>query len=101
MVKTLPANAGDTGSIPDMEDPTWHGATEPIRHNYWAWALEPQELQLLRQHAKAWALELELHNKKSHHSEKPEHCNRQQILLAIKEKKKKKGHAAKTQHSQK
>ena len=23
------------------EDPTWHGATKPVYHNYWAWALEP------------------------------------------------------------
>ena len=73
-----------------QEDPTWHGATKPMRHNYWAWALEPQELQLLSQCAKAWALEPELH-KRSHHNEKPTHRNREQTLLAvIKEKKKKK-----------
>ena len=23
------------------EDPTCHGATKPVRHNYWACALEP------------------------------------------------------------
>ena len=23
------------------EDPTCHGATKPMRHNYWACALEP------------------------------------------------------------
>ena len=23
------------------EDPTCRGATKPVRHNYWAWALEP------------------------------------------------------------
>ena len=34
MVKNLPANAGDTGSIPGREDPTCHGATKPVRHNY-------------------------------------------------------------------
>ena len=34
VVKNPPANAGDTGSIPDLEDPTCHGATKPVRHNY-------------------------------------------------------------------
>ena len=24
-----------------QEDPTCHGATKPVHHNYWAWALEP------------------------------------------------------------
>ena len=24
-----------------QEDPTCRGATKPVRHNYWAWALEP------------------------------------------------------------
>ena len=40
------------------EDPTCHGATKPVRHNYWACALEPvshnywaRERQLLRPHA--------------------------------------------------
>ena len=23
------------------EDPTCRGATKPVRHNYWAWALDP------------------------------------------------------------
>ena len=26
------------------EDPTCHGVTKPVRHNYWAWALEPASL---------------------------------------------------------
>ena len=30
MVKNLPVNAGDTGSIPGPEDPTGHGATKPV-----------------------------------------------------------------------
>ena len=34
MVKNLPANAGDTGSSPGPQDPTCHGATKPVRHNY-------------------------------------------------------------------
>ena len=40
-VKNLPANAGDTGSIPGLEDPTCHGAAKPVHHNCWACALEP------------------------------------------------------------
>ena len=37
VVKNLPANTGDTGSIPGPEgpeDPTCHGATKPASHNY-------------------------------------------------------------------
>ena len=34
VVKNPPANAGDTGSSPGREDPTCHGATEPVHHNY-------------------------------------------------------------------
>ena len=26
----------------DWEDPTYHGATRPWCHNYWAWVLEPE-----------------------------------------------------------
>ena len=58
------------------EDPTCHGATKPVRHNYWAWALEPAShnywacvLQLL----KTVCLEPVLHNKRSHCHEKPTH----------------------------
>jgi len=38
VVKNLPADAEDMGSI---SDPTRWGATKPVRHNYWACALEP------------------------------------------------------------
>ena len=36
VVKSLPANAGDTGSSPGLvwEDPTCRGATRPVSHNY-------------------------------------------------------------------
>ena len=34
VVKNLPANAGDMGSIPGPEDPTCRRATKPVRHNY-------------------------------------------------------------------
>ena len=42
VVKNPPAKAGDTGSIPDPEDPTSLGATRPMCHNHCA-----QTLQLL------------------------------------------------------
>ena len=51
------------------EDPACHGATKPVRHNYWACALEPMshnywahKLQLL----KPARLEPVIHNKRSH-----------------------------------
>ena len=60
------------------EDPTCNGATKPVRHNYWACALEPmghsywaRVLQLL----KPERLEPVLRNKRSHHNEKPAHRN--------------------------
>ena len=34
MVENLPANAGDTGSSPGLEDPTCRGAARPVSHNY-------------------------------------------------------------------
>ena len=62
------------------EDPTCHGATKPVRHNYWACALEPAShnchnyrapvLQLL----KPTRSEPVLHNKRSHCNKKPLHC---------------------------
>ena len=61
-----------------QEDPTCHGATKPVRHNYWACALEPvshnywaHAPQLL----KPVYLEPVLCNKRSHRSEKPVHRN--------------------------
>ena len=56
VVKNLPANAGDMGSIPGGEDPTCHRATKPT----------PQVQSLC-------TLEPALCNKRSHHSEKPAH----------------------------
>ena len=47
------------------EDPTCRGATKPVRHNYWASALEPVRLEPL------------LRNKRSHGHEKPAHCNKE------------------------
>ena len=48
------------------EDPTCHGATKPVHHNYWA-----RVPQLL----KPAHLEPVLRNKRSHHNEKPAHRN--------------------------
>ena len=62
------------------EDPTCRGATKPVRHNYWACALEPAShnywahvLQLL----KPAHLEPVLHNNRSHHNEKHAHRNKE------------------------
>ena len=60
------------------ENPTCCGATKPVRHNYWACALEPaihscwaRVPQLLR----PTCLEPMLRNKRSHHNKKPMHHN--------------------------
>ena len=60
------------------EDPTCGGATKPVRHNYWACALQPvshnywaHEPQLV----KPVSLEPVLRNKRSHRNEKPAHRN--------------------------
>ena len=59
VVGNLPCNGGDTGSIPDSEDPTFWGATKPLCDNFWSLCnLEPM-----------------LPNEGSHYSEKPVHCN--------------------------
>ena len=60
------------------EDPTCHGATKRVHHNYWACALDPvshnywaHEPQLL----KPARLEPMLRNKRSHRNEKPAGSN--------------------------
>ena len=53
LVKNPPANAGTQVRALAQEDPTCHGATKPVRHNYWAWALEPTSHNY-------WALEPQL-----------------------------------------
>ena len=72
------------------EDPTCHGATKPVRHNYWACVL-----QLL----KPAHLEPVLRNKRSHCSEKPVHHNEESPLLAATRESPRA--ATKTQRSQK
>ena len=61
-----------------QEDHTCRGATKPMRHNYWARALElvrhnhwARVLQL----PKLASLEPVLRNRRSHRSEKPAHHN--------------------------
>ena len=61
-----------------QEDPTCCGAAKPVCHNYWAWALEPVSHNYwarMPQLLKPVCLEPVLHNKRSHHNEKPTHCN--------------------------
>ena len=55
----------------DGEDPTYHGATKLIHLNYWARALEPTSTNY-----KAQNLEAMRHRKRSHHTEKPAHHNK-------------------------
>ena len=61
------------------EDPTCHGATKPVHHNYWACALEPVSHNYwarVPQLLKATRLEPMLRSKRSHCIEKPAHCNK-------------------------
>ena len=60
------------------EDPTCRGKTKPVRHNYWACALEPSSHNYwahVPQLLKLTRLEPVLLNKRHHHNEKPAHCN--------------------------
>ena len=41
MIKSLPANAGDIGSISDPEGSHMPWRMEPVHHNYWACAPKP------------------------------------------------------------
>ena len=62
------------------EDPTCGGATKRVHHDYWACALEPASHNYwacVPQLLKPARLEPVLHNKRSHHNEKPEHCNKE------------------------
>ena len=56
------------------EDPTCRQATNPVRHNYWACALEPVEART-PQLLKPARLEAMLCNERSHCNEKPVHRN--------------------------
>ena len=68
-----------------QEDPTCHGATKPVYHNYWTCALEPTSHNYgawVPQLLKPTCLESMLHNKRSHCNEKPMHHNEEYPLLA-------------------
>ena len=61
-------------------DPTCHRPTKPVRHNYWAWALEPTSHSYwarVPQLLKPAHLEPTLCNKRSHHNEKPAHHHKE------------------------
>ena len=67
------------------EDPTYHGATKPVHHNYWACALEPASHNYwarVPQLLKPMHLEPVLRNKRSHRNKKPAHSNEEQPPLA-------------------
>ena len=72
--KKLPANAGDTGLIPDPEKPHMSRATKPVCHNYWAQTVEPMSPQLL----KLVCLEPVLGNMRNH-------CSEKHLLVAARE----------------
>ena len=60
------------------EDTTCRGATKPVRHKYWACALEPMGHNYwarVPQLLKPVHLEPMLHNKSSHRNEKSVHHN--------------------------
>ena len=63
-----------------QEDPTCRRAAKPVHHNYWACSLEPTSHNYwawVPQLLKPTHLEPELCNKRSHHNEKPAHCNKE------------------------
>ena len=61
-----------------QEDPTCCGATKPVHHNYWAWALGPTNCKYwarVPQLLKPVRLKPVLCNRRSHRDEKPVHRN--------------------------
>ena len=85
-----------------QEDPTHRRATKPVRHNYWACALEPASHNYrahVPQLLKPTRLEPVLCNKRSHHNKKSTHRSEEKPTLnAIRESPRA---ATKTQHSHK
>ena len=99
VVKNQLISAGDMGSIPGLESSTYNGATKPVHHNYWACALDPRSYNYwaqVPQWLKSTTLEPMLHNKRSHHNEKPTRPKSGSRPLQLD----KAGGAMKTQHSQ-
>ena len=71
-----------------QEDPTCRRTTKPMRHNYWAYALDPASHNYWSPRAttiearvpqllKPTRLGPMLHNKRSHRDEKAAHCNKE------------------------
>ena len=58
MVKNLPANARDKGSIPDPEGSRMQVAAKTVHHSYWICALEPG-IKTAEAHSRVSALQLE------------------------------------------
>ena len=80
VVKNLPVNAGDSGSILGLRRfYICHRETKPMYHNYSACAWEPRNQNY-------WAhvpqLPEPVLHKRSHHSEKPAHCKEEHPQLA-------------------
>ena len=77
VIKNLPATAGDTGSIPGLEDPTCRGAAKPQHHKYWASAWSPGATTaetVCLNYRTPRALEPVSCSKRSHCSEEPMYC---------------------------
>ena len=78
VVKNLPANAEDTGLIPDPGRSHKLQSIKPMPHNYWACAPEPgnhNNWAHVQELLKPTHLELIFGSKRSHRREKPAHCN--------------------------
>ena len=78
VVKNLPANAGDSFNPWSRKIPHAIEQISPCTTT-----TEP----MCRTYRSRCALETMLHNKRSHHNEKPTHCNEEQPLLAATRKK--------------
>ena len=87
---------------PVQEDPTCHGATKPMSHNYWTCALEPVSHNYwahVPQLLKPARLEPMLCNGRSHRNERPAHRSKEWPPLAATREGPRA--ATKTRHSQK
>ena len=85
-----------------QEYPTYHGATKPVCHNYWACTLEPASHNYwahVPQLLKPACLEPVLRNGRGHLNEKPAHHHEEWPLLAA--TRESPSAATKTQRSQK
>ena len=82
-MKTLSSNAGDTGSIPDLERSHMPRSSEIHVPQLLSQCSRVQELQL----PSLCALEPVFHNKRDHHNEKPaRHNERVALLIATRER---------------